>query len=302
MTSISSLGSSAWSSISALQQRQSQKLSEKLPDSLDADGSGGLNTDALQSMMDEMSSLTGQASGSTAQDGLAKNDANGDGSLSTDALASALSSMAQAMHAPSTMSFAQSRGAQAPDDLFFKVDADGSGGVSGTELQSLMSDMSGTTVSEDDAKAMFAALDSDADGSLNQAEFEAGRPQNAGAMSPAGGPPAGGTDNAEATAETEGTSGAAPVGGAGGGITTTVYDELDTNEDGEVSIEERLAGAQKAAEAQAKLSGERAGTASASRSADQDWARQALSQAVTAAYGAASGQEKAAISTFSYAA
>jgi Ca2+-binding EF-hand superfamily protein len=302
MTSISSLGSSMWSSISALQQRQPQKLSEKLQDSFDTDGSGGLNTDELQSMMDEMSSRTGQASGSSAQDLLANNDANGDGNLSTDELDAALSSMEQAMHAPSTMSFAQSRGAQAPDDLFSKVDADGSGGVSSAQLQSLMSDMSGKTVSEDDAKAMFAALDSDADGSLSQAEFEAARPQNAGGMPPSGPPPAGAADSTQASAETEDASGAAPVGGAGGGSTTTVYDALDTNEDGEVSLEERLAGAQKAAEAQAKLSGGYASTASASRSADQDWARQALSKTVNAAYSAASGQEKAATSTFSYAA
>ena len=98
-------------------------------------------------------------------------------------------------------------------------------------MQALLEAMSGGTasqtgVSSDDA---FAALDTDGDGSMTQTEFDAGRPPE-GSAPPAGGMPpppgvsrgAGGTQDASAT---------------------TTYDALDTNEDGVVSLTERLAGA-----------------------------------------------------------
>ena len=141
---------------------------------------------------------------------------------------------------PSTMAFAQSRGdsdtatGQAGDDLFGKVDSDGDGAVSKTELQALLEAMSGGTasqvgVSSDD---VFSQLDADGDGSLTQAEFDAGRPSGAtgeagGGMQAMGGmpPPPGGPGGASASADS-----------------TTTYDALDTNKDGEVSLTERLAG------------------------------------------------------------
>ena len=144
------------------------------------------------------------------------------------------------MPAPSTMDFVQSRSSAdstseatngTGDDLFGTVDSDGDGAVSKTELQALLEAMSGGTasqtgVSSDDA---FAALDTDGDGSLTQTEFDAGRPPE-GSAPPAGGmpPPPGGSRGA---------------GGTQDASATTTYDALDTNEDGVVSLTERLAGA-----------------------------------------------------------
>lgn len=73
---------------------------------------------------------------------------------------------------------------------------------------------------------------SDGDGSLSQAEFEAGRPQRpppSGGPQPAGGPS--GPPRAGAADEASSNS------------NSTSYDPLDTNQDGEVSDMERLAGA-----------------------------------------------------------
>jgi len=114
------------------------------------------------------------------------------------------------------------------DELFSKMDSNSDGSLSSDELdQGMQSVMppppstmdfaqsrsdSGTSSTDND---MFAQLDTDSDGSLSQTEFEAGRPQG----------------------------GNGPQ-GAGGSATssTTTYDPLDTNEDGTVSAQERLAG------------------------------------------------------------
>ncbi len=239
MTTISSV-SSAWSSASVQRASRPGPSPERLLSKIDADGSGGVDSTELQGLLDKVAKKTGTTSDTSAADLLTQYDANGDGNLNADELGKTMESI---MPARSTMDFAQSRNStertdstsaapgQAGDDLFGKVDSDGDGAVSQTELQALLEAMSGGTasqtgVSSDDA---FAALDTDGDGSLTQAEFDAGRPSGDGAQ--AGGMPPGGA------------GGPRGAGGAGGTSETTTYDPLDTNEDGVVSLTERLAGA-----------------------------------------------------------
>lgn len=304
MTSISSVSGNAWSNFASLSARQPQKLSEQLTQDFDADSSGTLNTDELQSLMDGMSSRSGRSASASAQDLLAHNDANGDGSLDSSELDAALSTM---QPPPSTMAFAQSRSGGAGDDLFSKVDGDASGSVSSSELQALMSDMSGSAVSEDDAQAMFSALDSDGDGALSQTEFDAARPQEGGAMPAA--PAAASTSStasstaAEGTQATSGAGGAggtAAAGGTGGASSSTTYDELDTNEDGVVSASERLAGVLK--EAAEEAASATVSDSSAASTKEGSNARNAFVQAAHLAYQMASGLVQPAQSTFSYAA
>ena len=242
MTTISSV-SSAWSSASVQRASRPGPSPERLLSKIDADGSGGVDSTELQGLLDKVAKKTGTTSDTSAADLLTQYDANGDGNLNADELGKTMESI---MPARSTMDFAQSRNStegtestdstsaatgKAGDDLFGKVDSDGDGAVSQTELQALLEAMSGGTasqtgVSSDDA---FAALDTDGDGSLTQAEFDAGRPSGDGAQ--AGGMPPGGA------------GGPRGAGGAGGTSETTTYDPLDTNEDGVVSLTERLAGA-----------------------------------------------------------
>lgn len=238
MTTISSV-SSAWSSASVQRANRPAPSPERLLAKIDADGSGGVDSTELQGLVEKVAKKTGVSADTSAADLLTQFDANGDGNLNADELGKTMESL---LPARSTMDFAQSRATdgsasstagatgQAGDDLFGKVDSDGDGSVSKTELQALLEAMSGGTasktgVSSDDA---FAALDTDSDGSLSQAEFDAGRPPGDGPQAGSMPPPPGGPEGA---------------GGAQASSTSsTTYDPLDTNEDGVVSLTERLAG------------------------------------------------------------
>ncbi len=230
MTTISSV-SSAWSSASVQRASRPAPSPERLLSKIDADGSGGVSDTELQGLLDGVAKKTGVSSQKSAADLVKQYDANGDGSLNADELGKTMQSAMPPP--PSTMAFAQSRGgsetttSQVGDDLFSKVDSDGDSAVSNTELQALLEVMSGGIasqmgISSDD---VFSQLDADADGSLTEAEFNAGRPS--GATGEAGG-------GMLATGRTP------PPPGATSDSTTT-FDPLDTNEDGEVSLVERMA-------------------------------------------------------------
>jgi len=252
MTTISSV-SSAWSSASVQRASRPGPSPERLLSKIDTDGSGGVSDTELQSLLDNVAKKTGVSSQTSAADLVKQYDANGDGSLNADELGNTLQSALPPP--PSTMAFAQSRGGegsssatsatgQAGDDLFGKVDSDGDGAVSKTELQALLEAMSGGTASQTGVSSddVFSQLDTDGDGSLTQAEFDAGRPSGPGAgadgMQAMGGmpPPPGGP------------RGAGGAGAASDSSSATSYDPLDTNEDGKVSAAERLAGGTSTAE------------------------------------------------------
>jgi len=144
---------------------------------------------------------------------------------------SGVSSSASAWSAMST-----SR-ASRQQEMFNKVDSDGSGGVDATELQSMLDDIAkhtGTSSTTTAADAL-TKMDSNGDGSLDSSEMEAGmkslmpEPSSTMAFAQArngeGGP--------------KGAGGAPP---ASGGSSSTDIDPLDTNEDGTVSEQERAAG------------------------------------------------------------
>ena len=239
MTTISSV-SSAWSSASVQRASRPAPTPERLLSKIDADGNGGVSDTELQGLLDDVAKKSGVSSQTSAADLVKRYDSNGDGNLNADELGKTMQSVLPPP--PSTMAFAQSRGdsdsdtatGQAGDDLFGKVDSDGDGAVSKTELQALLEAMSGGTASQAGVSSddVFSQLDADGDGSLTQAEFDAGRPSGAageagGGMQAMGGmpPPPGGPGGASASADS-----------------TTTYDALDTNKDGEVSLTERLAG------------------------------------------------------------
>lgn len=239
MTTISSV-SSAWSSASVQRASRPAPTPERLLSKIDADGNGGVSDTELQGLLDDVAQKTRVSSQTSAADLVKQYDSNGDGNLNADELGKTMQSVLPPP--PSTMAFAQSRSGdssanaaatgQAGDDLFGKVDSDGDGSVSQTELQALLEAMSGGTASKTGMSSdeVFSQLDADGDGSLSEAEFDAGRPSGAGGeaggMQALGGmpPPPGGP------------------GGASGNSSAASYDPLDTNEDGTVSAAERLAG------------------------------------------------------------
>ena len=71
-----------------------------------------------------------------------------------------------------------------PEEMFDKLDSDGDGALSETELQAMTDHLAEKLGDEAPSAAdLLAKLDEDGDGALSFAEFEAGRPQ---------GPPPGG--------------------------------------------------------------------------------------------------------------
>jgi len=237
MTSINSV-SSAWSSASVQRAPRPGPSPERLLAHIDADGSGGVNETELQGLLDDVAKKTRASSQASAADLLQQYDSDGGGSLDADELGKTVQSALPAP--PSTMAFAQSRSdastgatGQAGDDLFGKVDSDGDGAVSQTELQALLEKMSGGTASKTGVSSdeLFSQLDADGDGSLSEAEFDAGRPSGEAGGGAVGGmpPPPGGPGR--------------PGGASASSRSSTTYDPLDTNEDGVVSAAEQAAGA-----------------------------------------------------------
>ena len=184
MTTISSV-SSAWSSASVQRASRPAPTPERLLSKIDTDGNGGVSDTELQGLLDDVAQKTGVSNQASAADLVKQYDSNGDGNLNADELGKTMQSVLPPP--PSTMAFAQSRGdsdtatGQAGDDLFGKVDSDGDGAVSKTELQALLEAMSGGTASQAGVSSddVFSQLDADGDGSLTQAEFDAGRPSGA---------------------------------------------------------------------------------------------------------------------------
>ncbi|MEO6856339.1 MAG: EF-hand domain-containing protein [Rhodoferax sp.] len=204
MASISSISSNsnAWANSAA---ERKAKLFAKT----DTDGSGGVDSTELQTLMDKVSERTGVTNPSTAADLMSKLDSNGDGTLDATELQKGIPSI---VPLPSTMDFAQARG----------TSGTGSGDISNgiTITTTVTTTVSGDSDGDDDS---FASLDTDGDGKLSKAEFDAGKPHGAGGPPP-GGPP--------------------PAGAAGASSSdSTVYDPLDTNKDGIVSPAEAAAGA-----------------------------------------------------------
>lgn len=235
MSTISGVSSanSAWSNMNAMRNNRPPggPSPQEMFAKVDTDSDGSVNKTELQGMLDHITEKFGISDGSSTDELFSKMDGNGDGSLSQDELGEGMKSVMPPP--PSTMDFAQSRSAgSSSDDLFEKVDSNGDGSVSAEEMQSLrelmdkMASAEGGTdnaTSSDDA--LFSQLDTDSDGSLSKTEFEAGRPQPGSGPQGAGGMPP-----------------PPPPAAASGSGSSTSYDPLDTNEDGVVSAQERLAG------------------------------------------------------------
>jgi EF-hand domain pair len=153
-----------------------------------------------------------------------------------------MSSISGISSSASAWSVTSNSRASRQQEMFKKVDSDGSGGVDATELQSMFDEIAKHTGTSSTTKAADALtkMDSNGDGSLDSSEMEAGmkslmpEPSSTMAFAQArhgeGGP--------------KGTGGPPPSSGSesSGGASSTDIDPLDTNEDGTVSEQERANG------------------------------------------------------------
>lgn len=174
-----------------------------------------------------------------------KIDTNGDGTVSKDEFVAG---------APDDVS------ADKAASLYDKLDSEGTGALSQSDLASAFQQMAASMQAgmiqvqsdssggdeQPDAADLFEKLDSDGDGTVSREEFVAGRPDDVSEEQASGlFDKLFGEDTDSVDSETFVAGMQPPAGGGGGGggsQSSEVFDALDTNQDGVVSLEEFLAG------------------------------------------------------------
>lgn len=115
-----------------------------------------------------------------------------------------------------------------PTAMFIKLDANSDGGVDKEEFLANIKKQDGDT--DEKLLKMFEETDSDGDGKISQAENEAVMKKMQQGGKPKGAPP---TQGAGASSKSSSSNSSSS--------TSTTYDVRDTDKDGEVSIQEKLA-------------------------------------------------------------
>lgn len=240
------------SSVGGMLQGMTRSFAPPSFSSLDANSDGGLTVDELTSST--LGGVSDAQSQSRAAELFSKMDGDGDGTVTSaekDTFDSELQQRVSDMQF-STQLIASGGGlagagaSEAPDigslasSILSALDSDADASVS---LEEFSSSEAVSDYSTDEVEALFNALDADGSGSVSEDELasflEDNKPEGAtmGAGPPSGPPPGSGTGEAGSSAQAGGSAGA-----GGGSSSTETYDVLDTNEDGTVSLEERLAG------------------------------------------------------------
>jgi hypothetical protein len=121
--------------------------------------------------------------------------------------------------------------------FFKKADADNSGGIDKTELKTMLANGAGNTTSTMNIDDIFAEVDTNGDGSIDETENanQMKKMEGKGAPPAGGKPPSGGSPPSGAGQKPAASS------GTSSSASNEVYDEKDTNKDGTVSAQEELA-------------------------------------------------------------
>lgn len=235
--------------ISSLGSSNSAATLQKFFSKADANSDSSLSKDELLGALGGTSAASDSGKLSSAVDGLIGSlDSDSNGSLSTTEFSSFASqfdygSGSALLAAQEQASAMQQQFAQ---NLYSSLDSDSSGGISTDELTSVLTSAGQSST---DAASLFSSLDSDEDGSISQDELSSALKQADANHPPPSPPPAndtgmaGGTASASDSGSTSSSSASSSSttssSAAAGG--TTGYDPLDTNKDGYVSEQERMA-------------------------------------------------------------
>ena len=220
--------------------------------SLDSNSDGGITLEEMQS--NAPGGVSNAQSASRAAELFSKMDSDGDGTVTSsekDAFDTELEArMSEMQFSTQLMASGESSGAPSTESLVSSIlsalDTDSDGSVSLSEL----SDSSAVEgLDSNSVSTLFSTLDSDGSGSVSSDELSSFMEEYASAGAPPPGPPPGpppssdgGEDTSVASSDGVGGAGGPPPGGAPPSEDdSTTYDPLDTNEDGTVSLEERLA-------------------------------------------------------------
>jgi len=233
--------------ISSLGSSNSAATLQKFFSKADTDSDSSLSKDELLGALGGTSAASDSGKLPSAVDGLIGSlDSDSNGSLSTTEFSSFASQFdygsGSALLAAQEQAGAMQQ--QFAQNLYSSLDSDSSGGIGADELTSVLTSagQSGT-----DAASLFSSLDSDEDGSISQDELSSALKQADANQPPP--PPANdtgtsgtwdiaSTSSATSSGSTSSTSASSSSAAAGG---TTSYDPLDTNKDGYVSEQERMA-------------------------------------------------------------
>lgn len=94
-----------------------------------------------------------------------------------------------------------------PKEVFSKVDSDSSGTLNLDELQAMLDQLAEKMgASAPSAEELMGKLDTDGDGEVSAAEFEAGRPEGPPPGPPPGSPPGAAQETAQTTSVSDATS------------------------------------------------------------------------------------------------
>lgn len=230
--------------ISSLGSSNSAATLQKFFSKADADSNSSLSKDELLGALGGTSAASDSGKLSSAADGLIGSlDSDGNGSLSTTEFSSFASqfdygSGSALLAAQEQASAMQQRFAQ---NLYSSLDSDSSGGIGADELTSVLTSAGQSST---DAASLFSSLDSDEDGSISQDELSSALKQADANRPPPPPPPANDTGMAGGTAsasDSGSTSSTSSSGSASSSTAAAGYDPLDTDKDGYVSEQERMA-------------------------------------------------------------
>lgn len=305
MSSISSVngsGSGFSMMISGMKRPDPSKMVDNLFSKLDTTNKGYLEKSDLQSALSQLpgsgsTSGTGSTSNSTNVDEMFKKlDSNSDDKITKNEMSSGIKKLADALDSQfnqmrmngtsqggsgdSTTKSGMSRPdpSKMVDDLFSKLDTTNKGYLEKSDLQSALSQSPGSgsssgtgSSSTTNVDEMFKKLDNNGDGKLTKSEMTSGMSSTAQAGKGGGTPPPGGRPAPPSGAGgANSASGASSTSSTQSSSTTKTYDSADTNQDGKVSAQEKLAYELKAQNSASTSSTSSDSSATSSTSTDSD--------------------------------
>lgn len=212
----------------------------------DTDGNAALSRDELISSFSQMTGEDSDTAASMADQMLSDLDSDSGGSLSGTEFG-ALAGRFGGGGSQTLLSAQEESGRfnKMSSDLMSQLDEDGDGAMSSDELSSALT---GTEVFTDEQiSSAFSDMDADGDGAVSETEMADALATGAPPPPPPPGPPPaeGGAESrsSDSSGQTATTSQTAATSGSGGASSSDgEYDDLDTNRDGVVSYQERVAG------------------------------------------------------------
>lgn len=221
--------------ISSLGSSSSAATLQKFFSKADANSDSSLSKDELLGALGGTSAASDSGKLSSAVDGLIGSlDSDKSGSLSATEFSSFSSQFDYG--SGSVLLAAQERASamqqQFAQNLYSSLDSDSSGGISADELTSALTSAGQSST---DASSLFSSLDSDEDGSISEDELTSALKQADANRPPPPPPPPANDSGTSATSSASSSGSSVSAGG------TTSYDPLDTNKDGYVSEQERMA-------------------------------------------------------------